>query len=602
MARRFNQGIKFPAGVGVTYTVGSGIGDTAGTNLYDAISAATFRGAGANQWSLSTSSTAPNKGYRFGSGTTERCYFVLTHNTSGAEILFLWNNGTAVSYDSSVVSTYRDSTVASANQLFGMAYSPLGGYNTSFAAGRDPVNANFWNHNANVSASSLVHPMVGTQNGQSGNLFFIADDSKANFYAFVRVSGGSAQAGGLLFGDELFDNSFDSPSPIVKKGTFTCTGGTNSATTIADANTNFTIYNSSNVPTFVTNDVEAASILTGITDANQPSLDNSQVQAATTAALTGTGLAYSATGGASGRGQFTWTSGNGPTTIDGVTLANNDRILVKDQATASQNGIFVRTTQDQWDRAPELDADGEAFLGFCVFVQAGTTNANTRYILTTTPPIVVGGGSGSNLTWALVATVRVATTQRVSLSGTTPVYNATGGSSARGQITWTTGPTTLDGVTLAINDRMLLKNEGDTGGLGAAANGIWVRTAANTWDRATDFDADSEAYYGFRTGVTAGTLYTNSHFKLVTANTITLGGASGSLLNWTWAGNWFTTKIPLWTSTAIYGWVDSSVGRIVGRTTTETFKTLKGRDDDLKFLHYFQDLYMPWDNALAPPT
>jgi len=63
--------------------------------------------------------------------------------------------------------------------------------------------------------------------------------------------------------------------------------------------------------------------------------------------------------------------------------------------------------------------------------------------------------------------------------GTGYSYNATGGSSARGQITWSTGPTAIDGVTLANADRILNTEVG-------AAGGFYDRTAQNTWDRSPD--------------------------------------------------------------------------------------------------------------------
>lgn len=128
------------------------------------------------------------------------------------------------------------------------------------------------------------------------------------------------------------------------------------------------------------------------------------------------------------------------------------------------------------------------------------------------------------------AAVIVATAQRVGLDGTTPVYNNTGGASARGQITWTTGPTILDGVTLANGNRMLLKNEQDGGGLGGAANGIWIRTSQNTWDRAPDFDTDAEVTAGAYMPVSQGTANGDRLFLLTTNNPITIGGAGGTAL------------------------------------------------------------------------
>lgn len=122
------------------------------------------------------------------------------------------------------------------------------------------------------------------------------------------------------------------------------------------------------------------------------------VRAASTATVT---VTYSATGGTSGRGQIT----AAPNTLDGVSLAANDRILLKNQSTAAQNGIWVVTTLGSgangvWDRATDMDADSEATGNVFMFVEEGTVNADTGWVLTTNNPIIVGGASGTSLAFA----------------------------------------------------------------------------------------------------------------------------------------------------------------------------------------------------------
>jgi hypothetical protein len=133
-------------------------------------------------------------------------------------------------------------------------------------------------------------------------------------------------------------------------------------------------------------------------DAARSGLDVKQsVRAASTANVT---VTYSATGGTSARGQIT----AAPNTLDGVTLAANDRILLKDQSTGAQNGIWVVTTlgtgaNGVWDRATDFDADAEVTSGAFTFVTEGTTNDNTGWVLTTNDPITIGGASGTALAW-----------------------------------------------------------------------------------------------------------------------------------------------------------------------------------------------------------
>jgi hypothetical protein len=125
---------------------------------------------------------------------------------------------------------------------------------------------------------------------------------------------------------------------------------------------------------------------------------HASVRAASTATVT---VTYSSTGGTSGRGQIT----AAPNTLDGVSLASGNRILLKNQSTGAQNGIWVVTTLGSgangvWDRATDFDQDAEVTAGAFVFVEEGTVNADSGWILTTDNPIVIGGASGTTLAWA----------------------------------------------------------------------------------------------------------------------------------------------------------------------------------------------------------
>lgn len=88
-------------------------------------------------------------------------------------------------------------------------------------------------------------------------------------------------------------------------------------------------------------------------------------------------------------------AGGAPNTIDGVALAANDRVLVKDQATASQNGIYVVTTlgtgaNGTWMRAVDSDGAGELTSGAVVAVEEGTLYTDSQWMLTTDGAITIG--------------------------------------------------------------------------------------------------------------------------------------------------------------------------------------------------------------------
>jgi hypothetical protein len=195
-------------------------------------------------------------------------------------------------------------------------------------------------------------------------------------------------------------------------------------------------------------------------DAARSGLDVKQsVRLASTASVS---VTYAASGGTSGRGQIT----TAPNALDGINLATNDRILLKNQTSGSQNGIWVVSTlgtgaNGVWDRATDFDQDTEVTAGAFTFVTEGTTNADSGWVLTTEDVIVIGGGSGTSLAFAQF--------------------------SGAGQITAGAGMT-KSGNTLDVGAGTGIAVAADTVGLtgqalalhNLASNGIFVRTAADT--------------------------------------------------------------------------------------------------------------------------
>lgn len=83
---------------------------------------------------------------------------------------------------------------------------------------------------------------------------------------------------------------------------------------------------------------------------------------------------------------------SGLQTIDGITLVAGNRVLVKNQTTASQNGIYV-VASGAWTRATDADnttADSEVKTGMTVMVSEGTTQADQQWSLTTNGAITLG--------------------------------------------------------------------------------------------------------------------------------------------------------------------------------------------------------------------
>jgi hypothetical protein len=103
-------------------------------------------------------------------------------------------------------------------------------------------------------------------------------------------------------------------------------------------------------------------------DASRQGIDfKESVQVATTASITLSGLQA----------------------IDGYTTLAGDRVLVKNQSTASANGIYVAAS-GTWVRSADAASTGQVSSGMITYVENGTTNAGTQWVLQTTGSITVG--------------------------------------------------------------------------------------------------------------------------------------------------------------------------------------------------------------------
>lgn len=194
------------------------------------------------------------------------------------------------------------------------------------------------------------------------------------------------------------------------------------------------------------------------------------------------------------------TTGNttlsGTQTIDGVALVAGDRVLVAQQTTASQNGVYVVAT-GAWTRATDADQSSEFTPARQIFVQQGTLYGFTTWgVGNTTAPVVgtdaisfvqVGGaaqytaGNGLNLTGTQFSAVGVSGQITVTGSG---IGLATSGVSAG----------TYTKVTVDTYGRVTVGATATPADIGAQAastnltalaayntNGFLVQTAAGTF-------------------------------------------------------------------------------------------------------------------------
>lgn len=100
-------------------------------------------------------------------------------------------------------------------------------------------------------------------------------------------------------------------------------------------------------------------------------------------------------------------AGGAPNVLDTVTLALNDRILVKDQADQKENGIYYVSTlgtgsNGTWTRTTDANTGVLLSTGTYIFVASGSANVNAAYTMVTQGTITIGT---SNIQWALYSQV-----------------------------------------------------------------------------------------------------------------------------------------------------------------------------------------------------
>jgi hypothetical protein len=187
--------------------------------------------------------------------------------------------------------------------------------------------------------------------------------------------------------------------------------------------------------------------------------------------------------------------------IDGVTLVTGDRILLKDQSTGSQNGIYVVAATGAPTRAVDADADVEVTSGLAVSVTEGTVNGDKTYILTTNDPIVVGttalsfsllGGAGTTytagdgLSESPAGTFNVATgTGLETSSDTVRIAAAAAGAGLTGGAGSALAVGAGNGITVNADDVALASSTGGAGltyttGVLAVGAGTGISVAADT--------------------------------------------------------------------------------------------------------------------------
>jgi len=231
--------------------------------------------------------------------------------------------------------------------------------------------------------------------------------------------------------------------------------------------------------------------------------------------------------------------------IDGITVVAGDRVLVKNQTTASANGIYLASST-AWTRAADF-VNGLVSSGAFTFVEQGGINADSGWVLSTDGTITIGttaltfvqfsgagqitAGAGLTKTGNTID-VGTASSGRIVVNadnidlatvGTAGTYRSVT-TDAYGRVTAGTNPTTLAGY--GITDAQPLNaNLTSISGLTLSANQMIYATGANTFATTTitafgrSLVDDADAAAG-RVTLGLGTMATQN------ANNVTITGGT----------------------------------------------------------------------------
>ena len=212
-------------------------------------------------------------------------------------------------------------------------------------------------------------------------------------------------------------------------------------------------------------------------------------------------------------------------TMDGVNLTTGDRVLLKDQTTASQNGIYTYAVGGL-TRAVDMDESGE-FVGAFFFIEEGTVNSDQGYVMTANGTITVGSTdieftkfTGTGQITAGAALAKSGNTLNVNVDDTFVKVDGNDALTVKG--TTTTGEVLKSdgsgGVAYGAVD--LTSNNAVSGALGLANGGLGVD--------ATDASGKSTA----RSNLGLGSIATQDKDAVdITGGTIDISGGTLTLAN-----------------------------------------------------------------------
>lgn len=162
--------------------------------------------------------------------------------------------------------------------------------------------------------------------------------------------------------------------------------------------------------------------------------------------------------------------------IDGVTLNNGDRVLLVKQNSAAENGIYTwSSTTSKLTRATDADSSGDVSAGMRIYVEEGTTNAKSIWIVISTGQITVGSSAIVFAKDGVINTADLSGTYGSATKSVSLLIDESGSitsvtefdipvrTAGRG-ISINNGTVSIDSTVLTLNDTQTIDNKNMDGG------------------------------------------------------------------------------------------------------------------------------------------
>jgi hypothetical protein len=221
---------------------------------------------------------------------------------------------------------------------------------------------------------------------------------------------------------------------------------------------------------------------------------------------------------------------SGLQTLDGVTVVAGDRVLVKNQSTASQNGIYLASAT-AWSRAPDADVWND-LISAITFVETGSTQSGSAWYCTAQP----GGTIGTTaVNWSnfSVATTYTAGTGLTLAGNQFSITNTGVTAAAYGSASKTlTATVNAQGQLTVLSDTNIAIANTQVSGLGT------MSTQAASAVAITGGTIDGVTIGGVTAGAVTATTFTGAGTGLTgTATSLSIGGNAATATSATTATN-----------------------------------------------------------------